>query len=174
MCKRETLRNNLIAMCCMWAISGFCFYMIDFYVKYFPGSVYINKGFFGICDAMSVFYASCLEKRIGSVPVVLRTTLCMTALFSLLYQVLAFRYKALIPLLIGLCRMQINAILAYSYHVNQYLFPTLQRGAAYSMTNFVSRPVVGVGTFIAEYARNPMLIVTAVSAVNILATFIIR
>ena len=66
------------------------------------------------------------------------------------------------------------AILAYSYHVNQYLFPTLLRGAAYTMTNFVSRPVIGLGTFITEYTSNPMLIVTVLSAFNVLATLIIR
>ena len=85
MCKHQTLRNNLIAMCCMWSISGFCFYMIDFYVKYFPGSVFINKGFFGLCDAMCVLYVSLLEKKIGSVPIVLRLCLIMAAIFSILY-----------------------------------------------------------------------------------------
>ena len=70
--------------------------------------------------------------------------------------------------------MQINAILAYSYHVNQFLFPVLMRGAAYSMTNFVSRPVIGLATFITEYTNNPMLLVAVFSAVNIAATFIIK
>ena len=54
------------------------------------------------------------------------------------------------------------------------MFPTLFRGAAYSLTNFVSRPVIGLGTFITEYTNNPMMIVSVMSAVNILATLIIR
>ena len=69
----------------MWAISGFCWYMIDFYVKYFPGSVFFNKGFFGICDAMSIFYVQFLEAKVKTVPLVLRTTLFTAVLFSLLY-----------------------------------------------------------------------------------------
>ena len=85
MFKNTTLRNNLIAMCCMWAISGFCWYMIDFYVKYFPGSVFFNKGFFGICDAVSIFYVQLLERWVKTVPLVLRTTLIMAVFFSLMY-----------------------------------------------------------------------------------------
>ena len=42
------------------------------------------------------------------------------------------------------------------------------------MTNFVSRPVIGVGTFITEYTSNPMLIVSFFSALNIAATIMIR
>lgn len=58
--------------------------------------------------------------------------------------------------------------------MNQYLFPTLLRGAAYSMTNFVSRPVIGIGTFISEYTSNPMLIVCAFSLLNLSSTLIIK
>jgi len=71
-------------------------------------------------------------------------------------------------------RLQINAILAYSYHVNQYLFPTLQRGTAYSMTNFISRPVIGLATFITEYTTNPMLLVSVFSMLNSGVTMIIK
>jgi hypothetical protein len=89
MCQSRTLRNNLAAMCSIWAVSGFCFYLIDFYVKYFPGSVFVNKGVFGLCDAMAIFYAQMLEKRVGTVPLVLRITLMCTVFFSLAYMALA-------------------------------------------------------------------------------------
>lgn len=56
MCKSPVLRNNLIAMCCIWAVSGFNFYMLEFYMKYFPGNVFFNKGFIGLCDGLAVVY----------------------------------------------------------------------------------------------------------------------
>lgn len=174
MCRNPTLRGNLIAMCCMWAISGFCYYMIDFYAKYLPGSVFVTKAFFGCCDAVSVIYASMLEKTVNSVPLVLRLTLFLTVFFSIMFMAFSQYSVMLVPLLSGMTRMQINALLCYSYHVNQYLFPTLFRGAAYSMTNFVSRPVIGIGTFISEYTTNPMLIVSVMASINIGATFMIR
>jgi len=48
-------------MCCIWTISGFSYYLIDFYVKYFPGNVFVNKGFFGLCDIVSIFYIQMLD-----------------------------------------------------------------------------------------------------------------
>jgi hypothetical protein len=77
----------LIAMCSIWAVSGFSFYMLDFYVKYFPGSVFFNKGFFGICDAVAIFYIQFLEHKIVHVPTVLRTAILSIVFFSLLYTV---------------------------------------------------------------------------------------
>ena len=50
------LRTNLMAMCIIWSVSGFNYYMLDFYVKYFPGNVFLNKGMFGLCDALAIFY----------------------------------------------------------------------------------------------------------------------
>ena len=118
MCKHATLRNNLLAMCFIWSVSGFCFYLIDFYVKYFPGSVFFNKGFFGICDALSLNYVQLLALRVRSVPSILRICLIGAAILSIIYTLLPSSYVALIPLIVGLTRMQINAILAYAYHVN--------------------------------------------------------
>ena len=80
----------------------------------------------------------------------------------------------LVPLLVGITRLQINSIVAYAYYVNQYLFPTLLRGTANSMTNFISRPVIGIGTFITEFIDNPMLFVTIFSTMSIMTTFIIE
>lgn len=174
MCKTPILRNNLIAMCCLWAVSGFSFYLLEFYVKYFPGNVFFNKGFIGFCDALAVVYIQGVDSKFKKVPVVIRFTLMGAVFFSFLYMTLAPKYIILIPLLVGLTRMQINALLCYSYHVNQYLFPTLLRGAAYSMTNFVSRPVIGVGTFISEYTSNPMILVCGFSLLNLGSTLIIR
>ena len=61
MCSIADLRGNLLSMCCIWTISGFSYYLIDFYVKYFPGNVFVNKGFFGLCDIVSIFYIQMLD-----------------------------------------------------------------------------------------------------------------
>ena len=119
MCGDTILRKNLIAMCCIWAVSGFNFYMLDFYVKYFPGNVFLNKSFLGLCDALAIFYINILEKKFKQVPIVLRIALVGAVFFSLLYMAVAEEYSLiLVPLLVGITRLQINAILAYSYYVN--------------------------------------------------------
>ena len=161
-------------MCCIWSSSGFCYYLIDFYVKYFPGNVFINKGFFGLCDAASIVYIKMLEKKLIKVPLVIRFTLFMTIIFSLFYSAFAQFHLFLIPIIVGFTRLQTKALFAYSYHVNQFLFPTLMKGTAFSMTNFVSRPLIGMATFISEYTSNPIMLVTILTTINIGSTFIIK
>lgn len=42
------------------------------------------------------------------------------------------------------------------------------------MTNFISRPVIGMATFITEYTTNPMLLVSVFSMLNSGVTMIIK
>ena len=42
------------------------------------------------------------------------------------------------------------------------------------MTNFVSRPVIGIGTFMTEYLENPMLLVCIFSGLSIGTTYMIE
>jgi len=47
------LRTNLIASCFTWLFASFNFYLITFYLKYFPGNIYINSLCFALSDAMA-------------------------------------------------------------------------------------------------------------------------
>lgn len=42
------------------------------------------------------------------------------------------------------------------------------------MTNFVSRPVIGIGTFMTEYLKNPMILVCIFSGLSIGTTYMIE
>lgn len=48
------------------------------------------------------------------------------------------------------------------------------RGAAFSMTNFVARPLIGLATFISEYTSSPIMLVTILTSINIGSTLIIK
>ena len=48
--------GNLVGVLTVWSASGFSYFMIDYYVKYFPGSVFLNKAMFGVVDSLSFFY----------------------------------------------------------------------------------------------------------------------
>lgn len=53
--KDPVLRRNLIASCFCWLFASFNFYMITFYLKYFPGNIYINSLTFAGSDAVAQF-----------------------------------------------------------------------------------------------------------------------
>lgn len=40
MCTNKPLVLNLVIMSALWAIVGFDYYMVNFYVKYLPGVIY--------------------------------------------------------------------------------------------------------------------------------------
>lgn len=56
------LKVNLIGSCAVWLLSSFNFYLITFYLKSFPGNVYVNSLCFACAD-MCAFLCSglCLK-----------------------------------------------------------------------------------------------------------------
>ncbi len=44
------LKKNLICSCFVWLLSAFNFYLITFYLKNIPGSIYLNSVMFAIAD----------------------------------------------------------------------------------------------------------------------------
>lgn len=51
--KVPQLRQNLIASCFTWLFASFNFYLITFYLKYFPGSIFINSICFAFADMIA-------------------------------------------------------------------------------------------------------------------------
>ena len=51
------LKKNLWASCFVWLLSAFNFYLITFYLKNIPGSVYLNSVLFALAD-MTAFLSS--------------------------------------------------------------------------------------------------------------------
>ena len=51
------LKKNLWASCFTWLLSAFNFYLITFYLKNIPGSVYLNSVLFALAD-MCAFLSS--------------------------------------------------------------------------------------------------------------------
>lgn len=52
--RQRDFRLNLLVMTIIWTASGFTYYLLEFYVKYFPGNVFFNKALFGVADACSI------------------------------------------------------------------------------------------------------------------------
>lgn len=45
--------KNLMAVIVFWSFSSFSFYLIGFYIKYFPGNVYANFTMLGCADILA-------------------------------------------------------------------------------------------------------------------------
>jgi hypothetical protein len=69
--------------------------------------------------------------------------------------------------------MQTNALMAYGFHVNQHLFPTMYRSTAFSLTSATSKPFSGAATIVVEYIKNPMSIILVSTCCSFISTFLI-
>lgn len=49
----KVLKVNLIGSCFIWLLSSFNFYLITFYLKKFPGSIYVNSIVFAFADMVA-------------------------------------------------------------------------------------------------------------------------
>ena len=47
------LLTNLISSCFTWLFASFNFYLITFYLKYFPGNIFVNSLCFAVADALA-------------------------------------------------------------------------------------------------------------------------
>jgi len=79
----------------------------------------------------------------------------------------------LLPVFLVLMRMNISGLFSYNYHYNSKLFPVLVKGAVFAISNSIARPSQALATMIAEYAREPVILILIVSLVSISVTFLV-
>lgn len=48
-----TTRRNILVSCVIWSCAMFNFYLVTFYLKYFPGSIITNNLYFAVVDSFS-------------------------------------------------------------------------------------------------------------------------
>jgi hypothetical protein len=55
--------HNLIMMIVSWVAASFSFYLLNFFIKYMPGDIYINSIISG-CSAFALLIEGKLQKKI--------------------------------------------------------------------------------------------------------------
>ena len=63
--KQKTIITNLLVMTYMWASCSFTYYMIAIYVKYIPGSIYLNMFGSGIAEVLANVVAGIMFTKFG-------------------------------------------------------------------------------------------------------------
>mmetsp|Transcript_17025 Transcript_17025/g.12193 ORF Transcript_17025/g.12193 Transcript_17025/m.12193 type:complete len:207 (+) Transcript_17025:105-725(+) len=167
-------RSNLISAICLWSANMFNFYLLMFYIKYFPGNVYQNT----ICCACSDIVAYILS---GVVMKCLNTnrSLYICYMFSLsggiLYLTFEGNYEQLIPVFIILCRIGTNMAFSVTYCANVRLFPTKFLATCFGLENLVAHVLAIIGPVIAELNEPiPFIAYLSSIAVGLTATFFLR
>lgn len=100
---------NLIIIVISWSITGFSYYWVAFYVKYFKGSIYVNSFLFGLAEIIGVFIFALLIRRFNN-KVLFIFLFIFTAIASLWYCLLK-RNTRLVPILIFLMVIGLSMLL---------------------------------------------------------------
>lgn len=56
------LKVNLIGSCLVWLLSSFNFYLITFYLKSFPGNIFVNSLCFASADMVAFLSSGVISK----------------------------------------------------------------------------------------------------------------
>jgi len=83
-CTDSQLRNNLFSSVFLSSATGFAYYLITFYIKYFKGNIFVNFASLGLADALGFIYITKLSEK-SSIPTVMRILLFGSIFSCLLF-----------------------------------------------------------------------------------------
>ena len=160
----EHLRS-LIAVLGIWVYSSFNYYLIGYYVKYFPGDVFVNFLMMTIAEVIAPVVLFLVQGKYVT-RYVARDLLLGAAFMAFLYIVNEhFGYVTLVPFIILGIRVFVKAVYSLGYYANGKLFPTLVKTTVFSFTNGVGRPFAALSTMVTEYTHSPGEIIMITSLI---------
>jgi hypothetical protein len=148
----------------------FNFYLIVFYLKYFPGSIYENSIWFALSDFFSFLISGTVLKKTGSPNRTLVLSFGLSALGALIY-LFFFWDLRLVPIFILASRMGNSMAFNTVYVSNNRFFPTRYLASTYGIVNFVSHLVAVFAPLLAEVSNPyPFVVFLGNSVAGIVAS----
>jgi hypothetical protein len=157
--------KSLIAVLGIWMYSSFNYYLIGYYVKYFPGDVFVNFLMMTVAEVISPLVLYFTQRRIVT-KYAARYLLFGAAVMAMLYIInehIGTDYW--IPFLILGIRIFVKAIYSLGYYANGKLFPILVKTTIFSLTNGIGRPFSALSTMVTEYTKSPGEIILITSLI---------
>ncbi|TNV72651.1 hypothetical protein FGO68_gene4741 [Halteria grandinella] len=173
LCKNPRYCSNLFFSAVIWCALIINYYVVAFYLKYFPGDIFQNTFFMAVADIMSYAVSALVVKKLGLILSVI-ISLSTAGLGSVLY-LFYFHYVSLIPLFIVLCRIGNSMLLNIMYLTNQTLFPTQFQSSSFGILNFISHVSAVAAPIIAELSDPyPFFLYLLNCVLAILSSFFLR
>ena len=157
----------------IWCALIVNYYIVAFYLKYFPGNIFQNSFTMAFSDVVSYMISGFVLKRMGLTKSVI-ISLVTAGLGSILY-LFFFHQIAMIPLFIVMCRIGNSMLLNIMYVTNNTLFPTQFQASSFGILNFVSHIAAVTAPIIAEFKDPyPFFIYLINCAIAILSSLFLR
>jgi MFS family permease len=163
----------LIFSAIIWCALIVNYYIVAFYLKYFPGSIFVNSFSMAGSDILSYLLAGIVVKKFGLTYSVI-ISLITAALGALLYLFLS-SYEFFIPVFIVLCRVGNSMLLNIMYVKNSTLFPTQFAASSFGILNFISHVSAVLAPIISEMPDPyPYIIYIVNCTLAMLSSFFIK
>ena len=168
--------RNLILITVIWVTVTFNYYMINFQVKYFPGSFDVNTVAMFASDIPFCLLAGFLIRQLE--------TRTVFMLFHAIQIVASLTVLAFIdpenpgldfPILIAFARGGVIAIFVTVWVAHPKMFPTLFAVTSMGISNIFSRSIVILAPMIAEVAfPTPIIIFAILNSISCTCSYFIK
>lgn len=146
------LKTNLWSAALLYMEATFNFYLLTFYLKYFPGNIFSNSAYFACSDLIAFVLAGVFLKKLGmKISIRIAATLALIGGCSYLF---LSGQEELVPAIICLSRIGQSMIFNTTLICVNRLFPTLFIANAYGIVNFCAHCIACLSPFVAE-VKNP-------------------
>ena len=122
MLKDAKLKRNLYGSTVLWGCSAFNFYLLTFFLKYFPGNIFENSLYFAASDLIAFTLSGCIIK-LTKVRTGLNISFLIATIGGIIYMTFS-GIPAMIPFMICLARIGITMSYNIGYISVHRLFPT--------------------------------------------------
>jgi hypothetical protein len=129
-------------------MNSFNFYLLTFFLKYFPGNIFENSAFFAVADLVA-FASVGFVLKMTNIKNALNFAFVIDIIGGILYLCLSTNI-AMVPYLISICRGGVTMTFNIGYVSVKELFPTQYVATVYGQVNLVAHMFACTSPLIAE------------------------
>lgn len=158
------LKRNLWASALLYSEASFNIYLLGFYLKYFPGNIYVNSVYFA-CSDLTAFILTGIFLHFTSIKTCIRIGSFLAATGGLLYLFMSSNIS-LVPIMVSLSRVGQAMIYNTTIIAVNRLFPTVYLSTAYGVVNFCGHLYACLAPFVAE-VKNPYPFIMFIAMIGV-------
>jgi hypothetical protein len=170
------IRFSLIIMIILWITTSTNFFLINLYLKFIPGGIFLNFSVAALSEMAGNLSAGILFTKFGpNITFGFGYTLALIGGSCLIFQNKFADNDALIVVFIIFAKFGASVTQCVCYCATPWVFPTTLCGTAFGICNLFGRAFQGSASFIADAPIPiPMCIFSALSLVSIFVSFFVR
>lgn len=157
---------NLILMTVFWTAASFNFYVLTFYLKYIPGSIYVNACLACVADIVGHMVSGYIAKLFGVKPAFF-IAFILASIGGVMLVIFFNAKETLIAVFVLFARCGMAFAFNMVYYATPQMFPTETCSTAFGICNVFARFISILSPLVAELPEPvPMTVFSVVAIVS--------